>query len=132
MCTENGGLRAIGVDVAKYLPGLYWLNFFGFPYEELIGEQRLASAPAFQVGACGLGYIVMLSKDCHAWDAPETRLREESVRRHLGERYFFDRNQQLRETISPFNLPKLPANNLRVEADIDVQNAVREIRIRQR
>jgi hypothetical protein len=31
MSTEGGGVRAIGIDIGKYLPGLYWLNFFGLP-----------------------------------------------------------------------------------------------------
>ena len=91
----------------------------------------MASAPAFRVDACGPEYVVILDKDCQAWNAPDTRLREESVRRHLGERYSFDRNQEQRETISHFNLPKLPAGNVGVEADIDAQNAVKETRIRQ-
>lgn len=31
MSKQGGGLRAIGIDIAKYLPGLYWLNYFGVP-----------------------------------------------------------------------------------------------------
>ncbi|MDY0001870.1 MAG: hypothetical protein RBU30_11290 [Polyangia bacterium] len=30
--SRNGGMMAIGADVSRYLPGLYWLNYFGGPY----------------------------------------------------------------------------------------------------
>ena len=129
MSTEGGGLRAIGIDISQYLPGLYWLNFFGSPYRRLMGEERLASAPGFRVGVCGSGHIVNLSDDPKHWTLPEYTACEESVRRHLGEEYFFIRNRQERKTVSPFDLQNLPAPALTVEADVDLDSAIKQIRI---
>jgi len=35
MSTEGGGLRAVGIDISQYLPGLYWLNFFRLPSQAI-------------------------------------------------------------------------------------------------
>jgi hypothetical protein len=42
---ETSGARALGRDMSKALPGLYWLNLFGAPYVDLIGVERLRTAP---------------------------------------------------------------------------------------
>lgn len=130
--TDGGGLRAIGVDIAKYLPGLYWLNFFGRPYKELITDGRLSSAPECEVSACGSGYILKLSDSPHDWNLPEYKRKEEVVRHHLGEKYFFSRDCAQTETVSPFKLPKLPDPRLSIEADVSGDGTVKEIRIRER
>lgn len=130
MCSEDGSLRAVGIDISKYLPGLFWLNFFGSPYRQLMGDERLASAPAVRTGACGSGYVVTLSENPGDWDSSEYRMREESVRRHLGEEYFFIRTSQERKTVSPFHLPKLPDPKISVEAEVDPENGIKEIRVK--
>jgi hypothetical protein len=130
--TDGGGLRAIGVDIAKYLPGLYWLNFFGRPYKDLITDARLASAPECEVSARRSGYLLKLSDSPHDWKLPEYRRKEELIRRHLGEGYFFIRDCVQTETVSPFNLPKLPDPRLSIEADVDGGAVINEIRIRER
>jgi hypothetical protein len=115
MSTEGGGLRAVGNDISQYLPGLYWLNFFGSPYRPLMSDERLASAPAFRTNATGSGYVVTLSENPGDWDSSEYKTREESVRRHLGEEHFFVRASQERKTVSPFHLPKLAAPKISVD-----------------
>jgi len=130
--TEGGGLRAIGVDIARYLPGLYWLNFFGGPYAELFTTTRLMSAPECQVNACGSGYVLKLSQSANDWNLPEYTRKEELIRQHLGERYFFIRQCARRETVSPFKLPVLSAPRLSVGAEVDRDGVVSDIRIRER
>ncbi|HEY2461785.1 MAG TPA: hypothetical protein VGI16_13315 [Candidatus Acidoferrum sp.] len=132
MSREGGGLRAIGVDISKYLPGLYWLNFFGRPYRNLIGDERWVSAPVFRTDQCGGGYILQLSDTPEDWHLPEYETSEESVRRHLGEEYFFTRSNPGRKTVSPFDLPQLQAARSSVQADVDLDGIVREIRIKKR
>ncbi len=131
MSTEGGGLRAVGIDISQYLPGLYWLNFFGSPYRQLMGDERLASAPAFRTGASGSGYVVTLSENPGDWGSPGYKAREESVRRHLGEEYFFIRTSHERKTVSPFDLAKPPASKISVEAEVDPESGIKEIRIKE-
>jgi hypothetical protein len=73
-----------------------------------------------------------LSGNPKHWSLLEYQACEESVRRHLGEEYFFIRTRLERSTVSPFHLPKLPAPTLSVEADVDLENAIKEIRINER
>jgi hypothetical protein len=129
--TEGGGLRAVGNDISKYLPGLYWLNFFGSAYKQLMGDERLASAPAFRTSAFGSGYVVSLSENPGDWGSREYKAREESVRRHLGEEYFFIHTNEARKTVSPFHLQNLPTLRISVEAEVDMENGIKEIRIKE-
>jgi hypothetical protein len=93
-----------------------------------MGDECLASAPAFRTSASGSGYVVTLSENPGDWDSSEYKTREESVRRHLGEEYFFIRMSQERKTVSPFQLPKLPAPKMSVEAEVDPESGIKEIR----
>ncbi len=128
MSTDGGGLRAIGIDIAKHLPGLYWLNFFGAPYAALIGHEALSSTPAEGVVACKSGYLIRLSSGPEHWNSAEGSHREAAARKHLGCKYFFDRGSCDRETVSPFCLPKLNSAG-KVEADVGIDSAIRQIRI---
>jgi hypothetical protein len=128
LSTEGGGLRAIGIDIAKHLPGVYWLTFFGPPYRTFIGDQRLLSAPTEQVTACGPGYIVKLSADPAAWRSSEYGQREVAVRQHLGPQYFFSREFQNRETVSPFSLPKLSPTG-KLQAIVDMDGLIKHLKI---
>jgi len=102
----GGGMRAIGLDVSAALPGLYWLNFLGRPYRDLIGRDRLLTAPAHEVREVDDGVLLGLAGNPRAWNAPECRRRERLVLGYLGTHYFFDRNYPDRKTVAPdFDLP---------------------------
>lgn len=55
------GIRVMGRDVRQFLPGIYWLNVFGRPYRDLIGTERLLSAPAARVDEIG-GQVIVQAK----------------------------------------------------------------------
>jgi hypothetical protein len=44
--SEGPRIEAVGCDFGRFLPGLFWLNFFGRPYRGLIGDAHLRSTPA--------------------------------------------------------------------------------------
>jgi hypothetical protein len=103
---EEGG--AIGIDVSRYLPGIYWLNFFGKPYCDLIGRENLLSSPADECKEIGGGALIRLAKDPSEWDSYAYRLTESRVLNHLGTRYFFDRHSSNEGTVAPaFRRPAL-------------------------
>jgi len=104
----GGGAEAVGVNVSKALPGLYWLNFFGRPYRDLIGRECLLSAPAHEVRELDDGVLLALHENPRAWDTPGYRAREKQVREHLGPQYFFSKDDPNRKTVAPdFGLPPL-------------------------
>jgi hypothetical protein len=108
MSHEGGGLAAIGRNIAAGLPGLYWVNFFGQPYRELIGRDRLFTAPAHQVREVDDGVLLMIHPEPQAWDTPEYRMAEDRILAHVGRRFFFAREDPDRETAAPpFDLPPL-------------------------
>lgn len=108
--TEDGGLEAIGTDVSKHLPGIYWLNFFGAPYVDLIGRERLLTAPCLEAKAADSGVLLALASSPQEWEHSTYKQTEERVLDHLGRQYFFCRNAPTRPTTAPkFPLPLQPA-----------------------
>jgi hypothetical protein len=87
--SDGPGVAAVGRDFGRYLPGVFSANFFGAPYVELIGRERLLDAPAEEVAAVDAGVLVARDSDPREWDRPE---REDADRRlldHLGREHFF-------------------------------------------
>lgn len=109
-----------------------WFNYFGAPYRELMTRERLASAPAWEASNCGTGYTLKLSERLEDWTLPKYKVTEQMVRRHLGEQFFFGLDSSQRETVSPFELSKLPAPRFSIEADVDRESTIQDIRIRER
>lgn len=85
------GMRAVGLDAGKALPGLYWLNYFGPPYSEMIGRDRLLSAPATIARACGLGVLLQISDGPEGWDSDGYRAQESAVLDWIGREFFFNK-----------------------------------------
>jgi hypothetical protein len=115
--TEGGGMRAIGVDVAKYLPGLYWMNFYGRRYSEYLGRERLLRTPAHSIRDVGDGILLELAEDPSSWSGQEYRAAEVCALSHLGTEHFFSRAQPNRPTVAqPFDLPpgRFPSESDRV------------------
>jgi len=101
MVDDEEGTWAIGADLLDAIPGIYWLNFFGPPYVDLIGRERLLSAPAHEVKTAGAGVLVALDSSPVAWKNADYRQRERDVVAHLGEQFFFSRFDPERKTIAP-------------------------------
>jgi hypothetical protein len=94
-------LEAVGRDFGRFLPGVFWINFFGRRYRELIGDDRLRSAPAERVTIIDDGVLIVIAGDPAAWDAPEYAISEQRVRGHLGTELFFSKADPERLTVAP-------------------------------
>jgi hypothetical protein len=82
--SERPSIAAVGRDFGRFLPGVFWLNFFGRRYRDLFGEDRLRSTPASWVGVVDDGVLVGLGLEPSRWDTPEYAAAEQRVRDHLG------------------------------------------------
>jgi hypothetical protein len=101
MIDDETGVRAIGRLLSKSLPGLYWLNYFGPLYVDLIGRERLLAAPAYEVKPLGEGVLLALDVSPDNWISPAYRQREQATIDHLGKQYFFSRDEPDRRTLAP-------------------------------
>lgn len=133
---DNGRVtRAIGVNVAKALPGLYWQNYFGAPCVEAIGADRFAATPAFRKERIGDGYLIGLAKEPWEWETVEYRQLEAEVRRSLGEELFFLRENEDRQTRSPLvwpDEPTGPVQKLSVRVEVPEPARKRHTRTRRK
>jgi hypothetical protein len=113
---EGGGTEAVDVDISKALPGLYWLNFFGAPYRDFIGRERLLSSPAHEVRELDGGVLLALHADPRAWETPHYRAAERRILEHFGPDHFFSKDNPYKRTVTPnFNLPPArPGPRIRV------------------
>lgn len=64
---DEWSVELVGRDMTKSLPGLYWLNFFGEPYVDFIGETRLTTAPAPIVRKVDHGVFIELAESPWSW-----------------------------------------------------------------
>lgn len=97
-----------GLDLSRYLPGLYWLNCFGEPYVRLIGLERLMATPARTVEPAGGGVLITLDDSPWSWQTTEYARRRTACVQHLGEDLFFDRSARERPTRIPTLFTEFP------------------------
>jgi len=91
----------LGPRYDRHLPGLFWANFYGPRYVDLIGRERLLTAPAPVVEEVGKGVLIRLGDDPRAWRTPEYEEVHARVLDHLGREYFFDPADPERPTVAP-------------------------------
>lgn len=101
MVNDESGLYSIGVKLDVSLPGLYWLNYFGAPYLDLIGEERLMTAPVHSARKTGSGIILSLDESPFAWKSESYQNRERIAIDHIGQKYFFHRDDPGRRLVAP-------------------------------
>jgi len=85
-------IQAVGRDFGRHLPGVFWLNFFGRRYIDLIGADRFAGLPAAFVTAMDDGILVRLADDPLTWTTADYAIDEGKVRDRLGRDQFFEKD----------------------------------------
>jgi hypothetical protein len=99
--SERPSIAAVGRDFGRFLPGVFWSNFFGRRYRELFGDDRLGSTPASRVAGVDDGVLVGLGLEPSRWDIPEYAAAEQRVCDHLGSEAFFSKAELDRPTVAP-------------------------------
>jgi hypothetical protein len=92
--------RVVGVHPERFLPGLYWLNYFG--------PELTASIPELAKGTCGAvphgnGTLLKLADDPRQMTTPDSVARIDECKRALGEHRFFIKNPELEEDGETFH-----------------------------
>jgi hypothetical protein len=101
MVTTPEVTKAVGVNIDKAVPGLYWLNYFGIPFVKLMGREVLLSAPAYRVEQVGDGVLIALSETPDEWANAAYRECANAVIDRIGTDFFFSREDPDRKTIAP-------------------------------
>lgn len=106
----SSGARALGRDISRYLPGLYWVSYFGSLYCDLIGKERLLSAPAYASESVADGILLRLSERSKDWMSAVYNDRKSRVLAHVGPRFFFSKEGTGAAYDAPdFGLPRAPS-----------------------
>jgi len=87
---SDGGMKAVGLDLSRYLPGFYWGNYYG---EKFCREFTGVSKPLFGYSHTKLnGGIFVFSKlPPHEWNTNEYRKNESSAISKIGKQLFFNK-----------------------------------------
>lgn len=82
-------------ELRHWLPNLPWLAYFGRPYVELFGEEKLANAPVYRVEKIGEGYLLQLTEHIADMetDYPSYRAKEQEVKAYLHPNAFYNREK---------------------------------------
>jgi hypothetical protein len=106
---DADGMWALGRDVRKSLPGVFWLNVFGSAYVDLIGAHRLRNAPAATTSVLGNNVLVAVYAKPEDWSADLAVSHQRQLVEYIGHRYFYDRRHPDRPTVAPdFGPAELP------------------------
>lgn len=89
MLIKNGVVQALGVDISKYLPGIYWLNFCSERYYKILNLDKLLKVPAYRVIKVNEGLLLELSNSPNAWNLRKYKDLEIEIRDKLGADHFF-------------------------------------------
>jgi len=101
LARDDSGISAVGVRLGAAIPGLYWMNFFGVPYLDMIGSDRLSSLPAGSVARTTRGVLIKLGENPEEWQTSGYKSAERQIIEHLGPQYFFDREDPEKATLAP-------------------------------
>lgn len=82
-------------ELRHWLPNLPWLAYFGKPYVELFGKEKLANAPVYRVEEIGEGYLLQLTEHIADMetDYPSYRANEQEVKAYLHPNAFYNREK---------------------------------------
>ncbi len=108
---SSPSVMAVGVDVSRYLPGLYYGNYFGEPFTNLLGvETILACESARHVELVG-GIALFISDDVSNWMDDAYKDLERTTMEVLGTNYFYSSDSKNINTIGlDTQMPPLPKN----------------------
>ena len=89
--------HVIGMKWPYCLPGLYWTNYFGENYLSQGMPHTVENSGVACIKSVGKGIRVQLGDDPRGFETSEGVVLESSIRRSLGESWFFDPHDQERE-----------------------------------
>jgi hypothetical protein len=95
------GVEAIGIDLSRHLPGLYWLNFLGFPYLPLVPALLRDGEEVAGIKDLAGGLKIRLSDDPAGWTSDTYQRVASQTRELLGKHLMFERDNPHAPTIAP-------------------------------
>jgi hypothetical protein len=94
--------RTVPLSPREGLKGIYWANFFGPPYVQLFGREKIESCPAYQVQDIGGGsYLLLMSEFASEWSKRSVLKLSEQAKRHLNSGAFLDKKHPDKKPIPP-------------------------------
>lgn len=86
---DSPAVRAVGRDLGRWLPGLFWLNFFGRGHLDLLGAETFELLS--DVSWLGKGALVSVGAGPADWNEPKRMADKQHVLEVLGRDLFFDK-----------------------------------------
>lgn len=96
---SDGGVRAVGLDASKWLPGFYWANYFGAYLCDLVGRDALATTPGCRCTQLTSGILVANRLPPDRWSDPEFTENACSAMNHIGSHLFFEKGKAATGTL---------------------------------
>jgi hypothetical protein len=92
-------------NITEGLPGVYWCTYFGPPFVEWIGAEKLAHTPWLHASHVGQGYLLRRSDRPDSWEGEAEQ--DRGLISHLGRARFFDiRDPDRKMSVLDLPMPK--------------------------
>lgn len=88
---ERNELATPGCNIIDCLGGITWANFFGKPYVDMWGEEKLLNAPTWKTERLDDGGFLLITTESPIIDPVVAAEAEAKLRAYLGEEHFYKR-----------------------------------------
>lgn len=92
--SETPRIEAIGRDFSRFLPGIFWLNYFGDRYRSLLGREQVQRAPGARPCKSCDDTIIEIADGPENWGGNNYLELERRTRIWLGEDAFFSKESE--------------------------------------
>lgn len=90
---SEGGVRAMGLDASKWLPGFYWANYMGAYLCNHIGREKLLTVPGCSCTKLGSGILVTNDLPPDHWSDVTYKDNARSAMDYIGQYLFFEKGK---------------------------------------
>jgi len=119
-----------GVWLGEFLPGIYWINFFGPTYINFFGKERFVSLPTYykeelQDG----GFMVLTAQSPFDYDKSKTKKLEKEIIAHLGSDAFFDKSNPTKQCQVPELIKEYASKPVEVIAYDPIKDTISDVNL---
>lgn len=95
---SNGGQRAVGLDASKYLPGLFWGNYFSDRLRERMPRvgDKLTGYDSLKLSH---GLLLIGTDEPFNWNKRQSVVDTSRAIEHIGEQFFYNTNAKERKEL---------------------------------
>ena len=119
-----------GVWLGEFLPGIYWVNFFGLAYVNFFGKDKFVSLPTYyKEELSDGGFMILTAQSPFDYNKSETEKLEKDIIAHLGSDAFFDKSNPTKQCQVPELIKEYASKPVEVIAHDPIKDTIPDVNL---